>query len=276
MTGRPAVRAALMISFCTRGTCSNGSSRPRSPRATITPWATFRISARLSMAAGRSTFAMIGTTRSRPAMCDAANRTSSAVCTKLSATRSTPSFETELEIVDVLGRERRRRKRHAWRIDALVLTKRRAVHHDRRELVGGPRNHFQLDSPVVQKETRSGICRSNQLGEASEDAPRAARGVTMRDAKLVARLQRNRRATNERPGPDLGPLRSCMIATWRPDCRVTSRIRRNDSAWVPCVPCEKLRRKTSTPAAISAWRTSGRVAGRTNGGDDLRLTHRFK
>ena len=103
MTGRPAVRAALMISFCTRGTCSNGSSSPRSPRATITPWATFRISVRLSMAAGRSTFAMIGTTRSRPAMCDAANRTSSARLHEAERNEIDAKPEAELEIVDVLG-----------------------------------------------------------------------------------------------------------------------------------------------------------------------------
>ena len=37
ITGLPAARALLTIFFCRPGTCSTGSSTPRSPRATIRP-----------------------------------------------------------------------------------------------------------------------------------------------------------------------------------------------------------------------------------------------
>ncbi len=79
-----------MICFCTRGTCSSGISRPRSPRATITPCTSPRIATRFSTAAGRSIFATIGTVRPASLMILFARATSSAVCTKLSATKSTP------------------------------------------------------------------------------------------------------------------------------------------------------------------------------------------
>jgi hypothetical protein len=36
MTGRPSRLASEMMRFCASGTSSNGSSTPRSPRATIT------------------------------------------------------------------------------------------------------------------------------------------------------------------------------------------------------------------------------------------------
>jgi hypothetical protein len=57
MTGR-ALRFACRISrFCTRGTSSNGSSTPRSPRATITASAATRMVARFATAVSFSIFA---------------------------------------------------------------------------------------------------------------------------------------------------------------------------------------------------------------------------
>ena len=92
IAGRPSDRADRMIAFCTRGTCSSGISRPRSPRATITPCASRRMASRFSIAAGRSILAMIGVARPASPMIARARATSSAVCTKLRATKSTPSL----------------------------------------------------------------------------------------------------------------------------------------------------------------------------------------
>ncbi len=265
-----------MISFCTRGTCSSGSSRPRSPRATITPCATFRISSRLS-------------TRRRPldlrddrhdplAPGHVATRQPHVVCRLHEAERDEIDAEpqAELEIVDVLGRERRRRQRHAWRIDALVLAERRAVHHDGRRA-------RRADRATTRSSIRPSSRRRRSPGFA--DRISSAKRVKTRPALPGASPCAMRSSSpgfrgigvppTSGPVRILGPLRSCMIATWRPDCRAASRIRRNDSAWVSCVPCEKFRRKTSTPAAISACDDLGTVAGRTDGGDDLRLTHRL-
>mmetsp|Transcript_31744 Transcript_31744/g.67548 ORF Transcript_31744/g.67548 Transcript_31744/m.67548 type:complete len:298 (-) Transcript_31744:916-1809(-) len=57
ITGFPAARAELIMSFCTKGTSSGFISTPRSPRATITPSDTLRIRSRSCTAEGFSIFA---------------------------------------------------------------------------------------------------------------------------------------------------------------------------------------------------------------------------
>ena len=90
--GTPRSRARRSTSRCTRGTRCSGISRPRSPRATITPSATARISSSLSIASGRSSLAMIGTSgRPSRAVIARAATMSAADWTKLSAMTSTPS-----------------------------------------------------------------------------------------------------------------------------------------------------------------------------------------
>ena len=82
-----------MISFCARGTRSSGISRPRSPRATITASHASRISSRCSSACGRSSFATSGTSGDAGLRHHLAGRAADRrpICTKLTATRSTPS-----------------------------------------------------------------------------------------------------------------------------------------------------------------------------------------
>src|SRR6478609_8514236 len=60
-----------------------------------------------------------------------------------------------------------------------------------------------------------------------------------------------------RPVRILGPLRSCRMATWRLARCAALRISAKTAACSACVPCEKLRRITSTPAAINASSTAG-------------------
>jgi hypothetical protein len=59
MTGRPYRFASWMIRFCAIGTCSNGSSTPRSPRATMTASVRVRIGSMFSSAVSFSIFATI-------------------------------------------------------------------------------------------------------------------------------------------------------------------------------------------------------------------------
>ena len=57
-----AIAFVLEISiFCMRGTVSSGISTPRSPRATMMPSATFRISSMFASASNFSIFAISGT-----------------------------------------------------------------------------------------------------------------------------------------------------------------------------------------------------------------------
>ena len=75
MTGLFRSRAAWMARFCTSGTCSSGSSTPRSPRATMIPSNASTIASRFSTASGFSSLAMTGTSMSS---CRMMSRTSSA------------------------------------------------------------------------------------------------------------------------------------------------------------------------------------------------------
>ena len=68
MTGLAFWRASSTARFCTSGTCSSGSSTPRSPRATMMPSNVWTISARLSTACGFSILAMTGTIRPSSSM----------------------------------------------------------------------------------------------------------------------------------------------------------------------------------------------------------------
>src|SRR3989442_7690729 len=53
-----------------------------------------------------------------------------------------------------------------------------------------------------------------------------------------------------------GPCKSAMMATSRPSDRAASRTRRARSSWSAAAPCEKLSRRTSTPAASMRFSTS--------------------
>ncbi len=91
ITGLPAAFAMAMIFFCRVGTSSVESSTPRSPRATITPSASSRMLARLSMASRFSIFAMSGASPPRLRIRSFASRRSSGRRTNERATKSTPS-----------------------------------------------------------------------------------------------------------------------------------------------------------------------------------------
>jgi hypothetical protein len=60
----------------------------------------------------------------------------------------------------------------------------------------------------------------------------------------------NARPPSSSPVRILGPLRSCSSATLRPAAAASARMRATTCPCASCEPCEKLRRKTSTPAPM--------------------------
>ncbi len=88
MTGLAARRASSTACFCTIGTCSSGSSTPRSPRATMIPSKARTISSRLSTACGFSIFAMTGRRMPSSSMIRWTSSMSAALRTKESAIMS--------------------------------------------------------------------------------------------------------------------------------------------------------------------------------------------
>ena len=91
ITGLAFSLAIWMARFCTSGTCSSGSSTPRSPRATMMASNANTIASRLSMASGFSSLAMTGTRRPTRSITSCTNSTSLGDRTNDSATMSTPS-----------------------------------------------------------------------------------------------------------------------------------------------------------------------------------------
>src|SRR6056297_526352 len=91
ITGLAAARHLRTSRFWMGGTFCTGSSTPRSPRATMIPSETARMSSKHFTAAGFSIFDRMA---ARPRASVRASFTSSARCTKLSASQSTPSPQT--------------------------------------------------------------------------------------------------------------------------------------------------------------------------------------
>lgn len=82
ITGRPKRLARPMMRFCCSGTCSKGSSTPRSPRATITASETLRMP---SMRSSAESFSILATTSMPDGSMALSSTMSSGRRTKLSA-----------------------------------------------------------------------------------------------------------------------------------------------------------------------------------------------
>ena len=91
MTGLPRSSARRMMRFCRSGTSAAPISTPRSPRATITPCVSARISSSAAIASAFSILAMTYACEPRASMSVRSAWTSDAERTNDSATKSTPS-----------------------------------------------------------------------------------------------------------------------------------------------------------------------------------------
>ena len=83
---------------------------------------------------------------------------------------STPSDEAELQIVDVLRRDRRRRQRHAGRVDPFVLAELAAFDDGRLDLGAVGRLDPQLDEAVGEQQPIAGRARSARARRTSSNS----------------------------------------------------------------------------------------------------------
>mmetsp|Transcript_119340 Transcript_119340/g.349237 ORF Transcript_119340/g.349237 Transcript_119340/m.349237 type:complete len:219 (+) Transcript_119340:730-1386(+) len=90
ITGLPTRLQCAIIIFCATKTFSGGISMPRSPRATMMPSLASQMAAKFLTPASFSILEMILMLRPRRPSVSRMNFTSSAVCTKDAATKSTP------------------------------------------------------------------------------------------------------------------------------------------------------------------------------------------
>ena len=91
ITGLATSRQRSTRRFWMGGTFCTGSSTPKSPRATMIPSETFRISSKCCTAEGFSIFDRIA---ARPSASSRASIKSCGLCTKDSASQSTPRLQT--------------------------------------------------------------------------------------------------------------------------------------------------------------------------------------
>ena len=106
--GREYLPASASSRRCTPGTCSIGSSIPRSPRATITPAVTaLTISSARSAACGFSIFAITGMSEPPVRTRRSTGARSSARRTNETASRSIPLLDREVDPGQVLAARRR-------------------------------------------------------------------------------------------------------------------------------------------------------------------------
>ena len=179
-------------------------------------------------------------------------------------------LERELEVVEVLLRQRRDRQRHAGQVDALVRLD-LAADDDAAARAAAAR------PPRRASRTRPSSIRTSWPGRAprrSRPARPAARRRGARsladDDDLVVRA-RGRRGSARSPMRSFGPWRSAISASGRPSsaCDLADEPRAL-RACSSCVPCEKLSRTASIPASTSARSRLARRRAGPDRRDDLR------
>ena len=103
MTGRAFSLARPIARFWTSGTCSSGSSTPRSPRATMIPSNAATISGSAATASGFSIFAMSGSRVPHSVMMSRTASASAGLRTKDSAIMSTPTLSAQRRSASSFG-----------------------------------------------------------------------------------------------------------------------------------------------------------------------------
>ena len=251
-TGLPTIRHSATIRFCQPGTSSGGNSTPRSPRATITPSDAVTISDSSASAAG---FSIFDISAARPSIAALASITSRARCTKDSATQSTPQSSAKARSdlsFSVSGGLSRTR---SGRLTPLRL------------LSGPPTSTavVKLSSPMLFTRRTSLPSSISRRAPGCSAAKISGCGRPTRDALPISdersktKLSPAASTTPSSTGPTrcFGPCRSARIQTGCPVSSSSARMAPIRLACSPCVPCEKFRRNTLTPASSNARNASG-------------------
>ena len=113
--------------------------------------------------------------------------------------------EREAQVRAVLVRQRRDRQQHARQVDALAVGERAAVHHLRLQRSGGPGEHLQPETPVVEEDVVARLHGGEDLRVRHRSAGGAAGPVGAIEQEAPARLQYYAAAL-EGADPELGAL----------------------------------------------------------------------
>src|SRR5574341_1224258 len=239
MTGLRQSAARRMTCFWMMGTFSGATSTPRSPRATITPSATSRISSRCSMAWGFSSLAITGTPAWRAAMSRLASRTPSAVRTKETATRSTPCFRPNSRSSWSFSVTAGTRTTAPGRLMPLCSPSRPPLmtsHSRSSPRTARTRSSMRPSASRMREPASTSRASSGKVVERTEAVPGTSRGVRVSSEPALS-------ATGvryfRRPVRILGPERSWRMPRERPSRSAARRRRSMRRACSSCVPMEE-------------------------------------
>ena len=157
--------------------------------------------------------------------------------------------EREVEVGEVLLRQRRHRQRDAGDVHALVRLDHAAGHDLAERPLAVESLDAQADVAVVDEDL---VARPRAPRRARRARPggRPSRRRPGRDDDGLADLELRRAV--EVADPDLRPLEVGDERERTTAAACTARARRALSSWSACVPCEKLSRTPSIPASTSA------------------------
>ena len=210
-----------MIRFCRSGTATAPISTPRSPRATITASASRRMSSSTATASAFSIFAIT---------CAVEPDASISVLQRLDVRRGADErerdevaaeLERELEVVDVLLRQRRDRERDSGEVDALV----------RADRAGD--DHFADGATTLDRGRPGASPRRRRSGRRSRAGGRSRARQVRSGGRRPARRPRPRSSPRRRASgsglrqfsdPELDLCRSAINATGLPVCAAMARI----------------------------------------------------
>ena len=205
MTGRAFSRVSSMARFWTIGTCSRGSSTPRSPRATMMPSKASTISSRRSTACGFSILARRGT-RAALLVHDAAYRLGVVrAAHEGQGDQVDAQVEREAEVLFVLFGEGRDADGDAREVEALVVGDHAADEDAGADAGTLDRGDVQDDASVVDEDGVAGADVSGQPAVRRGDLGTVAGHVLGGDGELVAESQAYG-PVGEPAQPDLGAL----------------------------------------------------------------------
>ena len=244
-----------MIRFWISGTSAGPISTPRSPRATITASVSASTSSRTSTASDFSIFAI--TCACEPACSISAAQVAHVRGRAHERERDEvdAELERELEIDDVLRRQRRDRQRDAGQIDALVRGDDAADDHLAARAARSTSPTRSRTSPSSISTSWPGFSTSPITAGATGSSP-SRRASSAHDGDVLARREHDRLGERRRCGASAPAGRRSARSAGRRSAS-TSRTRRARSAWSSCVPCERLSRTASMPAARAARSVSG-------------------
>ena len=265
ITGLAAAWHLLMIIFCTVGTVSGLVSMPRSPRATMIASDASMMASMLRTASGFSILAITGIARPKAEllwMMDLSSMHLVRLAHKAERDPVDLVIQGELDIFEVLVRQRRDVERGVGQVHALVALEHPGEHDPGADLGVGGLQDFQLEQPSSSRMRSPGLTVRGQILVLDRDAAGYADHILGGQDRAPVLAFQGDAALLHLACAQLWPLEVGQDGDGFLGCSETVRTRSIVSAWYSWVPWLKLSRATFMPPAMIRRRMgNSRLAG---------------